>query len=162
VLCRGLPTCCLGDNDEFCPIGQGPPACDVLPVEGKEGEWKVEVNDDSVFDVDGSDYCTWAPDYDCYPTRGWATCCFDEITRCPEAMPECENTNSSGIENDYTENDEDREEDGDERDKAGNHERDYNDIGGENGAVTPSRTLASLSRGCNTVMLQACLHQMLH
>jgi hypothetical protein len=119
----GRPICCFDENDEACPIGEVPPGCDLLSEEEERevDDADADADVDNDYAVDGSDYCTWAPDYDCYPTYGWAACCFDENTPCPDAIPECENTSPSSIES-YTESEEDQNEDGVEDDEAGNDE----------------------------------------
>lgn len=37
----------------------------------------------------GSDYCTWAPEYQCWK-NGWPSCCFSEDVQCPQQQPACD------------------------------------------------------------------------
>jgi len=46
-------------------------------------------NDKPGCDVVGGDYCTWAPNTDCYES-GWPGCCGNETVSCPEVRPPCD------------------------------------------------------------------------
>jgi len=45
----------------------------------------------------GSSYCTYAPDYDCYPSsNGFPACCQIDMYSCPEKIQECEGSMMTG------------------------------------------------------------------
>ena len=80
---NGKPECCLDDSSE-CPKEEQP--CNVVSTTPSPTADPVPLL--------GADYCTYAPDTDCYVNNGKPECCLDDSTDCTEEQPPCDVVNS--------------------------------------------------------------------
>jgi hypothetical protein len=96
-LSDGRPECCGVDEGAACP-DQRPP-CDeagsdspsstpsMVPTSPGGGGAPSSLPSREPL---GADYCTWAPNVECYPdTNGWPACCTENSDACPEERPPC-------------------------------------------------------------------------
>jgi hypothetical protein len=94
----GWPMCCRAEGEADCPAER--PACEsasdvpsMVPTPASSGGSKTTLpTQENV----GGDYCTFAPDLQCYPsTNGFPACCGEDSASCPADRPPCENTSTT-------------------------------------------------------------------